>query len=175
MTTRRLSRKPAAAACVGLMFCTAAILAGLAAIVSAPFLAGARAATTERVVTDRHTGLAIYGIDPVAYFTDKRPVVGRAEFEFRFAGVIWRFDNAGNRAAFVADPKVYMPRFGGYDPVGIARGVPTAGYPQMWAIVKDRLYLFYTAEARTAFLADPIAAIAAAEARWAQVLQDLAE
>jgi len=135
----------------------------------------AQAATTQRVVTDRNTGLAIYGIDPVAYFTDKKPLVGRAEFEFRFAGVIWRFDNEGNRAAFAADPKVYMPQFGGYDPIGVARGVTTPGYPQLWAIVKDRLYLFYTADARAAFLADPAAAIAAAEARWSAVMQDLAE
>ena len=33
-------------------------------------------------------------------------------------GAIWRFRNEGNRAAFAADPEVYMPRFGGYDPVG---------------------------------------------------------
>ena len=37
-----------------------------------------RAATTERVVVDRHTGLALYGVDPVAYFTDGKPVAGRA-------------------------------------------------------------------------------------------------
>jgi hypothetical protein len=34
------------------------------------------AATTERVVVDRHTGLAIYGIDPVAYFTERKPIAG---------------------------------------------------------------------------------------------------
>jgi hypothetical protein len=138
-------------------------------------LASAHAATTQRVVTDRNTGLAIYGIDPVAYFTDKKPVVGRSTYEFRYAGAIWRFDNEGNRAAFVADPKVYMPQYGGYDPLGIARGVTTPGYPQLWAIVKDRLYLFYTADARTAFMADPAAAIKAAEARWPAVMHDLAE
>jgi hypothetical protein len=168
MTTRRPSRKPAALLCAILAF-------GICLLGGALFLCPADAATTERVVTDRHTGLAIYGVDPVAYFTDKKPVVGRAEFEFRFAGAVWRFDNEGNRAAFMRDPKIYMPRFGGYDPIGIGRGVPTAGYPQLWAIVKDRLYLFYTAQARTAFLADPAAAVAAADSHWGQVMQDLAE
>ena len=71
----------------------------------------------------------------MAYFTDaSRMIVGRAEFEHRYAGAIWRFDNEGNRAAFAADPDVYMPRFGGYDPVGIARGVSTAGYPELWVV-----------------------------------------
>jgi len=133
------------------------------------------AAATERMVADRHTGLALYGIDPVAYFTERKPVAGREELEFRHAGVTWRFDNEGNRAAFAADPEVYMPRFGGYDPVGIARGVSTPGFPQLWSVVQDRLYLFYTGQARQAFMADPAAAIAAAQAKWPEVMKDLAD
>lgn len=169
MTARRRFRKSVASAHV-----LAALATGLSlALLSVPFVA--QAATTLRVVTDRNTGLAIYGVDPVAYFTDNKPVVGRAEFEFRFAGAIWRFANEGNRAAFIADPKVYVPQYGGYDPVGIARGVTTPGYPQLWAIVKNRLYLFYTADARTAFVADPAATITAADVRWSAIVQDLAE
>jgi len=134
-----------------------------------------RATTTERVVVDRHTGLALYGVDPVAYFTDRKPVPGRAEFEYRYDGAIWRFHNEGNRAAFAADPNVYMPRYGGYDPVGISRGHATPGFPALWALHEQRLYLFYTADARAAFLADPAAVIAAASARWTAVRSELAE
>jgi hypothetical protein len=134
-----------------------------------------RAATTERIVVDRHTGLALYGVDPVAYFTDQRMIVGRAEFEHRHAGAIWRFGNEGNLAAFRADPEVYMPRFGGYDPVGIARGVSTAGFAELWAVFDQRLYLFYTAEARRSFMANPAQVIAAAAARWAEVRSELSE
>ena len=67
--------------------------------------APSRAATTERVVTNRHTGLAIDGFDPVAYFVDGAPSSGRADLEFRFAGATWRFRNEGNRAAFAAAPR----------------------------------------------------------------------
>jgi len=133
------------------------------------------ASTTERVVVDRHTGLAIYGIDPVAYFTDKRPTAGREDFELRHAGTVWRFENAGNRAAFAADPNVYMPRFGGYDPVGVSRGVATPGNPALWVVNDQRLYLFYTADARAAFVANPTSVIASASARWAAVKSELAE
>ena len=41
----------------------------------------ARAATTERVVVNRYSGVAIEGFDPVAYFVDARPLVGLPEFE----------------------------------------------------------------------------------------------
>ena len=154
--------------------------AGVVALALGVVLVGAnppapQAATTERVVVDRHTGLALYGVDPVAYFTDRKPIVGRAEFEYRFAGAIWRFDNEGNRAAFASDPRVYMPRFGGYDPVGIARGVSTPGFPELWIVIEDRLYLFYTAEARAAFVASPATILNVAESRWVEVMQELAE
>ncbi len=78
------------------------------------------AATTERIVSDPGSGLAIGGFDPVAYFTDAAPRLGSSDFELSFAGVVWRFRNEGNRAAFIANPEVYMPRFGGYDPVAVA-------------------------------------------------------
>jgi len=127
------------------------------------------AATTEYVVVARHTGLAIGGYDPVSYFTERAPVVGREAYEYAFAGAIWRFRNAGNLAAFAADPEIYGPRFGGYDPVGVARGVGVAGDPRLWLIWGERLYLFHTAEARAAFEADAEGIIAAADKNWPAV------
>jgi hypothetical protein len=150
-----------------------AALAGLAAAASVGN-APSGAATTERVVFDPRTGLAINGYDPVAYFTEAMPRVGRPEFEFRFAGVVWRFRNEGNRAAFKADPEVYMPRFGGYDPVALVRDANAPGHPELWIIAENRLYLFYSAEARDAFAGDPGPAIHAAERVWPAVLRKLA-
>jgi hypothetical protein len=170
MTAAGRTRKPRVSARWAAGLAIAASLT--AAFVLTPPL---HAATTERVVVDRLTGLALYGVDPVAYFTNRKQTAGSADFEYRFAGAIWRFENAGNRAAFMADPQVYMPRFGGYDPVGVARGVSTAGYPALWTVFENRLYLFYTADARAVFLADPAGVIANAEARWPQVAKTLAE
>jgi hypothetical protein len=131
------------------------------------------AAMTELVVSNPHTGLAIDGFDPVAYFTDAAPKIGRGDLEFELAGVVWRFHNPGNRAAFVADPHIYMPRFGGYDPVAMGRGTATAGNPKLWLVARNRLYLFYNAEVRAAFAADPDRAIEAAERHWPEVRRNL--
>jgi hypothetical protein len=133
----------------------------------------ARAATTERVVVDRHTGLALYGFDPVAYFTDAEPLVGRPELELSFAGAVWRFRNEGNRGAFRDRPDIYMPQFGGYDVLAVARGAPVPGNPRYWAVANRRLYLFETPAGRDAFAADPAALIAAAQARWSELLKTL--
>ena len=56
-----------------------------------------------------------------------------------------------------------MPRFGGYDPVAIARGASVPGHPLFWAVTGERLYFFYSAKARAAFLAEPGNIIEAAE------------
>ena len=134
---------------------------------------GLRAATDERIVVNPATGLAISGFDPVAYFTDGAPKFGRPDMELSLAGTVWRFRNEGNRAAFADHPEVYMPRFGGYDPVAVARGTWVAGHPQFWAVVGGRLYLFYSETARAAFAADPRRIIDAAERKWPEVARTI--
>lgn len=133
------------------------------------------AATTERVVADRLTGLAIGGVDPVAYFTDGRALPGLPAFEASVAGVVWRFRNEDNRAFFLAHPDIYGPQFGGYDPVDVARGVTVPGRTQFWLIAGQRLYLFARPDNRDAFAADPAAVARAARARWSTLRETLAE
>ena len=150
-----------------------ALLAGLAA----QGLSGsaADAATTERVVVNRYTGLAIWGFDPVAYFVDARPMPGLPDFETAQAGAVWRFRNEGNRVAFAAHPEVYGPRFGGYDPIDLVRGVAVAGNPRFWLISGQRLYLFGREENRDAFAADAERILREADARWPELERDLAQ
>src|SRR5258708_37082156 len=84
------------------------------------FPLAAQAATTERVVANRYTGLAIEGFDPVAYFVDARPLIGREAYEASEAGAVWRFRNEGNRASFVSHPNIYGPPFSAYHPTPLA-------------------------------------------------------
>src|SRR5436853_6162474 len=88
-------------------------------------------ATTERVVTNRVSGYAISGFDPVAYFVSDGPVAGRGEYVFVYDRALWRFHNEGNLSAFQRHPEVYQPLFGGYDPVSVAPGKPVEGQPQI--------------------------------------------
>src|SRR4051812_24278082 len=115
---------------------------GLLLLACLPCLPG-QTATTETVVVDPNRGLALSGFDPVAYFTDRKPLLGREDIEMKHAGAFWRFRNEGNRAAFSANPEVYVPAFGGYDPIAVTRGVATAGHPQIWLIAGEHLYFFY--------------------------------
>ncbi|MGI8527688.1 MAG: YHS domain-containing (seleno)protein [Pseudolabrys sp.] len=125
------------------------------------------------VSVDPQNGVAISGYDPVAYFTDASAQAGRPELELSRDGTIWRFRNEGNRAAFAERPDVYSPRFGGYDPVAIARGASVPGHPLFWLVSGQRLYLFYSTQARAAFAADPDRIIEAAERKWPAVQRTL--
>jgi len=162
-TLRRQRRGPLAALVAALILAASAVMPGRIG----------QAATTEHVVVDRYSGLALYGYDPVAYFTDRAAKTGIEGIEWTYRGVAWRFCNEGNRAAFARDPGVYMPRFGGHDPVGIASHVIRDGHPEFWAIHGKRLYLFYSEEARTAFAADPDGILGQAVANWPQLSRTL--
>jgi hypothetical protein len=100
-------------------------------------------------------------------------MAGSADLELRYGGVFWRFCNVGNRAAFAERPDVYMPQYGGYDPLGAARGVAVAGNPNVWIIVGERLFLFYDRVRREKFAADSARFIAAAARNWPAVLRTL--
>lgn len=135
----------------------------------------AQAATTERIVTNRFSGVAIEGFDPVAYFVDGAAVQGTAEFEASLWGAVWRFRNEGNRASFQAHPEVYGPQYGGYDPADIARGVAIAGNPRFFLISAQRLYLFSREANRDAFAANPDKILYEAGKRWLALQRQLSQ
>ena len=56
------------------------------------------------------SGVAIHGHDPVAYFVDGRPVMGRAELRHAVNGATYWFANDSNLQAFKADPPKYEPQ-----------------------------------------------------------------
>jgi hypothetical protein len=131
--------------------------------------------TTERVVVDSMTGFAIGGYDAVAYFERGTAVEGRDGFEATWDGAIWRFANAGDRDAFLDAPDLYAPQYGGHCAMSAAEGVPAEGDPRIFAVAGGRLYFFRGEAERQEWLASPGQLIAAAEAKWPQVREMLAE
>lgn len=150
------------------------LLAGLAASLPG-FTTTASAqgvSLSDEIISDPNTGAAILGFDPVAFFIAREAVIGTAEFQLMHAGKAWYFASAANLAAFQARPELYMPAFGGYDPVAMAAGFAVAGSPEIFALDKDRIYLFRRPENRDTFLKDPEIANLAGR-NWPQVRRDM--
>ena len=59
------------------------------------------------------SGVAIRGLDPVAFHTEKRAVKGKKEFSYQWNEAKWYFKNAENRDLFATDPLRFAPQFGG--------------------------------------------------------------
>ena len=99
--------------------------------------------------------VVLKGHDPVAYFTEGRPVKGSAEFKVDWDGERYLFSNAGNRNKFAANPDRYAPQFGGYCTGTMARGARAEADPEAWIISDGKLYVFGAVKAKEIAEKDP--------------------
>lgn len=128
------------------------------------------AAAKDPVYTGFFSDLALDGHDAVAYFTRGRPVEGDAAFEAEYNGATWRFASAANRDAFLAEPDLYAPRYGGYCAWAVSQGYTAKGDPSYWRIVDGALYLNYDANVQKTWETDIAGFIEKADANWPGVL-----
>lgn len=149
----RVSRRSVLAAFSGL---------GASAAFAAPLAAqGAKSSSAERV--------ALKGYDPVAYFTDGRPVKGSPEFSASFDGTAYQFKNAQHRAMFVADPDRYAPQYKAFCAITISRGAKMEVDPEAWTIWNGKLYMFAGQQGVAMFKEQAAAIVAKADESWPAV------
>ena len=91
---------------------------------------------------------AINGHDPVAYFTDGKPIRGSEEHTVSWKGAKWHFATTGNADAFKADPENYAPLFGGYCAYAASLGYLAPTVPEAWTIYEGKLYMNASLRAR---------------------------
>jgi len=89
-------------------------------------------------------GVALKGYDPVAYFTQSKPVKGSASFAFQWMNSTWWFASAEDRDEFARNPEKYAPQYGGYCAYGVSQGHTAPIDPEAWTIVEGKLYLNYS-------------------------------
>lgn len=85
---------------------------------------------------------AIDGYDPVAYFTEKRPVQGMSTISHDWDEKRYLFASAKHRDLFAANPDRYEPQFGGLCAAAVSKGMKNKADPTIWRIVDGKLYVF---------------------------------
>ncbi len=131
------------------------------------------AASDENIPVFTESGVAIRGTDPVAYFTQAKPVQGSAEFAAEFQGVTWHFSSDENRETFLANPEKYAPAYGGYCAYALSLGTyKVETDPEAWSIVEGRLYLNKTPVVRSIWETDIPGNIEKSEGNWAAVIAE---
>ena len=99
-------------------FSISLILAGFIAVLFLGLSALAQTGDDDR--------LALKGYDPVAYFTDKRPIVGDSQYQHEWDGAIYRFASAKHLELFKADPDRYLPQYHNWCAASVAKGEKVA-------------------------------------------------
>ncbi len=90
--------------------------------------------------------VAIQGYDPVAYFTQKKAVKGKAALATSFEGVTYYFSSQTNKDAFVKNPTSYEPQYGGWCAYAMGANAEKVEInPETFKIVDGKLNLFYNA------------------------------
>jgi enamine deaminase RidA (YjgF/YER057c/UK114 family) len=142
-----------------------ATLVGLLAIVLAPAARG------------DEPKLSISGYDPVAYFTDGKPVQGKTEFEYLWHKLRWRFASSDHRDLFTKSPDRYAPQYDGYCAMGVSNDEAAhkdTVDPEAWAIVDGKLYLTHNQHWLEVWREQAEQYINRADANW-QAVADRAE
>ena len=141
---------------------TGAALFALAVSLS-PVVAGAQQLNVD------HSGVAISGYDPVAYFAAQSAVQGSPEITATYEGATYRFSTKANRDTFVASPARYLPVYGGYCAYGVAHGHKVDVDPEAFRVVDNKLYLNYSKDVQKKWLADIPGNITLADSNWASL------
>ena len=146
-------------------------LIGSAGAALAVALPGGAVRAGEAPVYTNWLGRAIGGADPVAYFTEGKPVEGSSDFTHEWNGATWYFSSAANRNAFAASPERYAPQYGGYCAWAVSQGYTASIDPEAWAIVDGKLYLNYSSDVQATWSKDVPGNISKADANWPKVLE----
>jgi YHS domain-containing protein len=90
-------------------------------------------------------GFAANGYDVVAYFNNEA-VEGDKRFTTPLDGVKYKFSSEENLNIFKANPKKYVPQYGGYCAYAIAaKSDKVSINPKTFQVKDGKLYLFYNA------------------------------
>ena len=109
---------------------------------------------------------AIHGYDPVAYFSESKPVLGNDQYTFVWNDAVWKFSSQKNLDTFKFDPEKYAPQFGGYCAYGMSQGYKAPIKPEAFTIVDEKLYLNYNLEVKTMWMKEQQVRIAKANENW---------
>ena len=147
---------------------TRRVLFAAALVLSAPLAAHAK---SPEIYTGFLSSAAVGGYDPVAYFTEGKPVAGKSGIAHQWKGATWRFSSEKNRDLFKAEPAKYAPQYGGYCAWAVSQGYTAKGDPNYWKVVDGKLYLNYDASVQKNWEKDISGHISNANRNWPKVLE----
>jgi YHS domain-containing protein len=149
-----------------------ALAIGIATLfLAGPALAAPPINTLRGGILGGSSGVAILGYDPVAYFTEGKPVKGDPKYMHEWMGAKWQFASPSHLALFRSEPEKYAPQYGGYCAYGVSQGHLVGIEPDKFKILDGKLYLNYDADVQATWLKDPAGYVRQADAKFKGLLK----
>jgi YHS domain-containing protein len=114
-------------------------------------------------------GAAIGGYDPVAFFTESKPVKGTTAYNLKWKEANWQFASQQNLDSFKASPEKYAQQYGGYCAYGTAEGHKAPTEADTWTVLDGKLYFNYNQDVKTTWDKDRPKYIEQANGNWEKV------
>ena len=128
-------------------------------------------ATNGFLVNLDNKGVIIEGYDPVAYFTDNKPVKGSEQFMADYEGAHYWFSSAEHAELFKKEPKKYAPQYGAFCGYAVSIGKLRPVDPTIFQIEDGRLILQHTQEAYRLFNKELKENTEKADKNWPGIVQ----
>ena len=122
--------------------------------------------TRELVNVSSASGIALDGYDPVAFFTDKKPVNGDFQITAKHQGATYFFATKENKKAFEDAPEKYAPQCGGFCAFGVSVGALFPVDINTWQVSDGKLYLNLNPAILKMFNENLTKNVAKADANW---------
>jgi YHS domain-containing protein len=143
------------------------LLVGLFAVSQVPCDAQARGG--QYLVNIDRMGVTLDGYDPVAFFTEGKPVMGSPAYQSKWQEAIYQFANAEHKQAFDAMPEKYAPQYGGYCGYAVSLGHLAPIDVNFWDIIDGRLILQHNQKAADGWDKNPMS-LQLADKYWPKLL-----
>jgi len=147
---------------------SALVLAASFAAAAAPVPTAGAGNDATLINVDKH-GVILDGDDPVAFFTDGKPVLGSAAFQTTYRGAIYHFASAEHKAMFDKEPAKYEPQFGAFCAYAVSLGHTAEIDVNTFSIIDGRLVVQHNARAVAFWNKDPQGNLKRADKYWPAV------
>lgn len=115
--------------------------------------------------------IAVAGYDPVAFFTDAKPVNGSPSFSAQYQGATYFFASEEHKQLFTQNPEKYAPQYGGFCAYGVGLGALFPVDITTWQVRDGRLYLNLNHDILAKFNADFEGNVGKAEKNWPSLVR----
>jgi YHS domain-containing protein len=116
-------------------------------------------------------GVILDGYDPVAFFTDNKPVKADAAFQFKYQDAIYYFASQEHLDLFKANPEKYKPQFGAWCAYAVSLGRVAPIDVNTFSIVDGRLLIQHNQRAVNGWNKNVQGNLALADKYWPQVTE----